>query len=693
MPIRHHTVCGDEVRLVVLPEFNDAARKAWAAFVDSDEVFGLDVESSAIPAFEGARKMFSPALARQTYVVPSDVPLTYRKRGYEPGSKREITVRTIQFGSPTEAWVLGVDGPWKPLVEAFLRDPAKRFVSHNAAFDVPRVKFAFGVALGSRSIDTLPMAGLIWPGQTAPTRGRSKGLKELFEWVCADDVLLRAENALHARFADLYYTRDGAKLPKSFVPGSSPCRNCRDEPSWTRSRRGFGRACYTACVGYSQTVEEWGWDNIAIDDPVFTSYAGLDAVCVRRLLPRLAEMLKGLKMAGLSQTEQRVKRIMVGSTGRGKKIDLDWTHSVKAEVEVDVNAARERLIAATGIEVKKEPRTPAMRAWLAERGVQAKKLDKDVLPLLIDRFAEDEVVGPVLADIGVFSANSNLLVNLNSIIRHAEGGEGFTHSQVNTIQAHTGRMSIQGTAEQTLAKSGIKGERLRGCYIARPGYVFVGADWDNQEIRIGAALSGDEALNRIVSTPGLSQHIVTAESVFAAEFVSKAETPKVYTRAKNLNFAQQYGAMPKKIALMSGMSITEAHRAWEAWRRTYAGMVDWSDDLAKRSHIRNPFGRVIPADPYGRGYANGNYMIQSTGRDLLGKALCNLADAGWGRYVWLPIHDEIVLEVPEEKAEAAALALGEAMTMHLPNNGGLVRVDVEIPATGEIIGERWRGLA
>jgi DNA polymerase-1 len=683
VPVRKARVQGDEVRLVVLPTFNDAAVKAWAAFVDSDEIFGLDVESTAIPAFEGARKMFSPALARPKYVVPNDISASYVKRGFVPGETREIKVRTIQFANTHEAWVLDVEHPkWRPLVVGLLSKPDKRFVSHNSVFDATRVQHEFGIRLGTRSIDTLPMCGLLWPGQTAPTSDRGKGLKEVCEWVLADDGLVRAEKALHARFADLYYTRT-AKLPKSFVPGTSPCRNCKDEPSWKGSGRGFGRSCYIAAVGYTQTVEEWGWDNIEIDDPVFTAYAGLDALFVRRLLPRLAEMLKAAKMSTLSQREQRIKRLMVGTTNRGHRVDMDWTTSVLDEVTGEWNEAVEETFDRTGLKV----RSPKMRDWLAERGCRTRSLDKKHLPELLMRHGDDPEIGPVLRCIETYSTHDNLIKNLTVILRHAEGGEGVIHPQINTIQAHTGRMSIQGPAMQTLAKDGLKGERLRGCFIAREGHVFVGADYDNQETRIAAALSGDEALNRIVAE-NLNQHVLTAEAVFA-EYVSKTETPEIYKYAKNLDFAQQYGAMPKKIAAMSGMTLAQATTAWEAWRRTYSGLVEWTDSLAKRSHIRNPFGRVIPAVAFGRAYANGNYMIQSTGRDLLGCALSILAEMGLGSKIWLPVHDEIVLEVPEDKAETAAQMLGEAMTMHLP---GGYKVDVPFPATGEVIGARWKGL-
>lgn len=687
MPIRKHVVQGEDVRLVVLPRYNEAALAAWHRFTESDTIFGLDVETSAPPSFEGAKKLFGPAVALKEYTVPSDVPLSYVKRGFTPGSKQVVKTRMIQFANKVEAWCFDVDDPeWRPHVEAFLRDETKRFVSHNAAYDSTRVQHEYGIRLGPRSIDTLPMAGLVWPGRTAPTTGRAKGLKELSAWSLEDDGLLKAEKALHCRFADLYPRAD--VLPKSFVPGESPCRNCKDEMSLPHSHRGFGRECYRAAVGFSQAVLEWGFTHIPLDDRVFTSYAGLDAIYVRRLLDVLAYEIRRRRMSSISRDEQRVKRIMVSRSNRGMMVDMDWTREVLSEVVEENKVAGAVVVERTGV---RTPRSPALKQWLAENGCRTKSLDKNKRPGLLLQFESDETVGPVLRAYDDFMSNVNLISNLQTILRHAEGGNGFVHPNVNTLQAHTTRMSVTGPACQTFAKSGLKGERLRGCFIYRPGHVGVGADWDNQETRIAAALSGDPNLNRIVAE-NLNQHLLTAESIFP-DFVSKSETPTLYTYAKNLDFAQIFGAFPKKIAQMIGVTEAEATDMWLKWRETYAGLVAWSDAIAQRPSIRNPFGLIVPADEYGRAYANSNYMIQSTGRSMLGKAFCNLADRGWASTIWLPVHDEIILEVREEKAEQAAQVLSECMTMHLPKQDWApIKVDVVIPATGEIIGNRWKGL-
>jgi DNA polymerase-1 len=686
---QHHTVAGQDVRLVVLPRFSPRALREFKRFTDSDEIFGLDVESTAIPSFE-TNKSFNPAIYRSSFTVPFGLDESIYRRGWVAGEQREMVVRTIQFGSLTEGWVLDAQDPdWRVWITRFLNRSSKRFVSHNAAFDTLRVRFAFGIVLGVRSIDTLPMLSLIWPGLTAPTRGRAKGLKEACEFAFGESTLLHAEDDLHRRFMDLYHGQK-ARLPASFEPGVSPCRKCRESVSWAPSRRGYCHDCYDAQVAEGKNipaaVTEWGWDNIPIDDEVFLTYSGLDAVYVRHLLDWAAAEVSRRRMGSLSKREQQIKRRMTERSRMGLRVDRDWLADVLDETRIEFNEATERVVDLVG----KTPKSPAVKEWLAQHGVprkDVKSLDKEHLPALAERFEQHPVVGSLLQDLLVVQKTQNLLTNLTTIDRHAQATGGWVNPNINTLQAHTGRMSVTGPAMQTLSKTGEKGRRLRGCFIAEDGHILVGADYDNQEIRIGAGLSGDEMLLRIVRE-NLSQHVLTAESIFP-DFTDKYDMPIHYHKAKTLDFAQQYGAGPKKIAAQLGISYTEARELWLAWRETYAGLVDWSELLQNQSWVRNPYGRLVPSDPF-RPYANSNYAIQSTGRDMLGQAILDLEDAGWGPSIWLPVHDELVLQVPEDRAEDAAAALTEHMTTTLDGYG--VRVPVLVPAEGEIIGNRWRGL-
>lgn len=656
--IRHREVAGEPVRLVQLPRLNDKALAAWEAFYDSDDIFGLDVESSAI---EGLGT-------------------------YDP----DMATRLVQVGNRHEAWVLDPQSEWRELVFGLLDDPAKRFVSHNSPFDATRVWFEFGTWLGERSIDTYPMACLRYPGKTAP---RGKGLKGLSD-VHIDSQLSHADIQLHARFMDLFMAQKPRKtrlLPVNFEPGVSLCRKPKqkgkprcEEASWTGSLCGLCKHHWLTrkC---STEAEEWGWSNIELDDPYYLDYAGLDAIYVRRLLDILNGEIRKRRMVRLSQREQRIQRYMHEVSFRGHRVDEEWTDAVYAETKTEFDAAEQRVFDVAGCKA----RSPRLKTWLASHGVRTKSLDKEHLPKLLGKFGDPEkstarnpeAVAEVLHSLTTVSAQSNLLSNLTIILRHAREGDGFTHSTINTQQAHTGRMSATQPAMQTFAKAGEKGERLRGCYIARDGFVFVGADYDNQEVRIGAGVSKDPALLRIVRE-NLNQHALTAEAIFPG-FTSKLDMPVEYHKAKTLDFTLQFGAYPRQVAKTLGIPESEATVLWRRWRETYAGFVRWFGEIATERYVRNRFERLIPRDQW-RDFANANYYIQSTGRDILGRALDKLAEAGWRDTFWLPLHDELILEVPEDRADAACEALTEHMSTRV--------LGVDIPATGELVGTRWRGL-
>lgn len=255
--------------------------------------------------------------------------------------------------------------------------------------------------------------------------------------------------------------------------------------------------------------------------------------------------------------------------------------------------------------------------------------------------------------------------------------------------------SVVKPAMQTFKK---RDPRLRGCFIARDGCVLVGADYASAQVRIAAALSRDKLLLRVVRD-GLNQHAETAKAIFGPRYVDKTTVynpisgQTFYDVSKTLDFAQMFGAGPRTIGDNLGMPRStqrddrgnpyanpKAKELWEAWRRSYSGLVEWSAKIGELRTIVNPWRRRIPADPW-RGYASGNYLIQSTERDMLGDALIRLMDAGWGESLWLPVHDEIILEVREDEAADACKALETCMYTVI--NG------IEMTATAAVIGRRW----
>jgi DNA polymerase I len=113
---------------------------------------------------------------------------------------------------------------------------------------------------------------------------------------------------------------------------------------------------------------------------------------------------------------------------------------------------------------------------------------------------------------------------------------------------------------------------------------------------------------------------------------------------------------------------------------TYPRLQKFIRQVSENTEIVLPSGRRAAVDS-DRRYANLNYFVQGTARDIFADALLRLDEAGWGERLWLVIHDEIILDVPEDQAQAACTALEAAMTTPF--------LGVPITAEAKVIGPRW----
>ena len=74
--------------------------------------------------------------------------------------------------------------------------------------------------------------------------------------------------------------------------------------------------------------------------------------------------------------------------------------------------------------------------------------------------------------------------------------------------------------------------------------------------------------------------------------------------------------------------------------------------------------------------------MQGAARDVLVDALFRAEDAGLGEWLWLPIHDEIIIQVPESQVDDYCARLVEVMSTEIRG--------MPIPAEGTILGDRWK---
>lgn len=204
---------------------------------------------------------------------------------------------------------------------------------------------------------------------------------------------------------------------------------------------------------------------------------------------------------------------------------------------------------------------------------------------------------------------------------------------------------------------------FRSCITADPGELLIAADFSSVELRVAAALSQDEQMLRMIAE-GTDYHQMIARIVWGPN-AGKAERYK----AKPMVFGRIYGSGAAGMAKQNGVSEVIARAVIDAMDTLTPGLSAWSHSVADavdagRSQFRTYSGRVVHM-PKDRGYAAPNYCIQGTARELLIDALMRWSKTPWGGSVLLPVHDELVVKVPEDQAGQALAALSECMTTEL----------------------------
>lgn len=262
------------------------------------------------------------------------------------------------------------------------------------------------------------------------------------------------------------------------------------------------------------------------------------------------------------------------------------------------------------------------------------------------------------------------------------------HPSFNQCEADTRRYSSSGPNFQQLPKSTEEGGFREVIKAHHKDAVVVSMDFSGQELRLGAELSGDEAMTSCFVGENLrDMHSLTAEkaSVYiwgnqvdydTFMVMLEAGSPADKSRAKALrkdskvvNFASQYGAMAPKIAQTLFVEEDVAQAFLDARAEAFPKMVAWSDVVAKaareagyaltmlgaRRHLQEAFGGTSWEAMKAERQA-GNFWIQGSAAEQLKLALARMWKSGvfWdGRFdavFYGPVHDEVVFSVHKDQA-------------------------------------------
>ena len=244
----------------------------------------------------------------------------------------------------------------------------------------------------------------------------------------------------------------------------------------------------------------------------------------------------------------------------------------------------------------------------------------------------------------------------------------------NTVTA-TGRLSSTEPNLQNIPIRTELGAQLRKMFVAPAGRVLVDADYSQIELRLLACMAGDRAMIDGFNS-GEDIHRITASQVFGVP--QDQVTPQMRRSAKAVNFGIVYGISPFSLSQDIGVTVAQAKEYMEKYFQHYSGVRSYMDGVVARAradgYVTTLFARRrwVPelkssnfnTRSFGERVAL-NAPIQGTAADIIKVAMIRvrdrlLAEGLKGRLV-LQVHDELIVECPEEEAEAVRRLVKEEM--------------------------------
>lgn len=319
----------------------------------------------------------------------------------------------------------------------------------------------------------------------------------------------------------------------------------------------------------------------------------------------------------------------------------------------------------------------------------APSTDEEVL----QKLAEDYPLPKVLLDYrGLAKLKSTYTDKLPKMINPATGRVHTNYAQAVAV---TGRLSSNEPNLQNIPIRTPEGRRIREAFVAPEGCVIVSADYSQIELRIMAHISEDENMLKAFAN-NEDIHKATAAEIFGIAPEQVESEQRRY--AKVINFGLIYGMSAFGLAGNLGIERSAAQMYIDKYFMRFSGVKRYMDETrlqAKaRGYVETVFGRRLwlpeinsPNGPRRQGAERAaiNAPMQGTAADLIKLAMIAVQDwlesTGMKSRMIMQVHDELVLEVPQDELAVVREKLPELMKNV---------AELKVPLLAEVgIGKNW----
>ena len=282
---------------------------------------------------------------------------------------------------------------------------------------------------------------------------------------------------------------------------------------------------------------------------------------------------------------------------------------------------------------------------------------------------------PLVADVLTYRQYAKLKSTYADGLLKVIDPDGRIRTSFQMTVTATGRLSSTEPNLQNIPTRTELGSKMREMFVAAPGHVLVDADYSQIELRLLAHISGDTAMQQAFLS-GEDFHTVTAARVFHVP--QDQVTHQMRSRAKAVNFGIVYGISAFSLSQDIGVTVQEAKEYMDRYFATYTGVKQYMTDVVDKAreqgyvetlwHRRRALPELKSSNFNMRSFGERvalNMPLQGTAADISKQAMVRvhsrLAREGLAARLIMQVHDELIVECPEEEAPRVEALLQQEM--------------------------------
>ncbi len=429
-----------------------------------------------------------------------------------------------------------------------------------------------------------------------------------------------------------------------------------------------------------------------------SSYAAEDADITYRLYLNLKEKLSKENLEKIAyEIEFPLVPVLEDMEYEGIKIDRETLNSFSKDLQKMIDEYTEKIYKLAGKEFNINSPKQLQEILYDDLGLKTGKKTKTGFSTnasaLENLKGEHEIIDLILDFRQVSKLKNTYADALPNLINPSTGR---IHTSFNQTVASTGRLSSNNPNLQNIPIRTDLGKEIRRAFVPRDNdHILISADYSQIELRIMAAICGDETLKKAFKNRE-DIHRSTAALVFMVN--PENVTDDMRRKAKEVNFGILYGIGPFGLKTRLGISQNHAKEIIETYFNTFKKVKNFMEDSVQKARETGYAETLLGRRRYLKNINNNNRVvrqfeervainmpIQGTAADMIKIAMVKIFNELKKRKsktkMVLQVHDELVFDAHKDEVDDLVPVIKNLMENALP---------LDVPILTEIgIGENW----